>query len=176
MTIQRIEEFAIRPEQQQAIARLLYRCFSGYPSGRTYYKLLPDFRYLIWEGPELVAHMAVDHRLINNDGQILRIFGVVDLCVSVTHQQQQLGSRLLEELESLGKKHGVDFIVLLAGTPAFYEAQGFRAQHNLCQWVMIHAHQTMGVKSRRIRDILMVKPLGEKEWLPGPVDFLGPFF
>ncbi len=176
MVIERIEEFQIDARKKAAILQLLRKSFTGYPDGRTYYKQLPDFRYLVWEGELLAGHMGVEHRVINNDGQVARIFGIVDLCVARSFQNRQLAKLLLQKLEQLGAQSGIDFLVLLAGDPAFYLSCGYQSQNNLCQWVMIHAHQTIGATSRRLDHNLMIKPLGDKEWLPGPVDFLGPLF
>lgn len=176
MTLQRIEEFRIQKTERSAIQALLCQSFSGYPPDRIYFKQLPDFRYLIWKEQQLAAHLAVEHRVINNDGQVLHVFGIVDLCVAREFQKKQLASRLLAELESLGRENGIDFLVLLASDLSFYESFGFQLVNNLCQWVIIHNHQAMAVKCRRMPDTLMVKPLGDKGWQPGPVDFLGPLF
>lgn len=176
MIVQRIEEFQIDEATHRTIWRLLQEAFPGYPEERSFFKQLPDFRYLLWEGDELAAHMAVEHRLINNADQLLYIFGVVDLCVAASFQQQKLASRLLEELTQLGKQHRIDFIVLQANEAKLYENNGFQLQENLCQWLLITQNKTLGVARRRIEQSLMVKPLGHKVWKPGLVDFLGHVF
>lgn len=176
MTIERIEEFSINLTKQRAIQKLLSQSFAGYPSARIYYKQVPDFRYLVWQEDQLIGHLAVEHRIINNDGQIIPIFGVVDLCISDQFQNQHLASKLLHRLEQLGKDNQVEFVILLTNDPSFYQNCGYQPQNNLCQWVLIHAHQTMGATSRRLDYNLMIKPLADKTWLPGPVDFLGPLF
>lgn len=176
MRLERIEEFLISGATQEAIADLLQQAFPGYPSDRTFFKQLPDFRYLFWDEEKLAAHMAVEHRMINNDGQLHRIFGVADLCVATASQRQKLATRLLQELESLGKNHAIDFIILQAQDAQLYETNGFQMQNNLCQWLLITQNNMLGIAKRRLEQSLMVKPLGEKIWRSGLVDFLGHVF
>ncbi|HKK78713.1 MAG TPA: GNAT family N-acetyltransferase [Phaeodactylibacter sp.] len=173
--LRRVEEFQLTADEEQAVRQLLGNAFSVYPD-RTYYKQQPDFRYLGWENGKLIAHMAVEHRTINNAEQLLRIFGVADLCVEREWQHQHIGSQLLSELSLLGQKNGIDFIVLLAAEPELYLKNGFKAVNNICRWLMISSHTTLGVAQRHIEAALMVKALGEKRWRPGVVDFLGTIF
>jgi GNAT superfamily N-acetyltransferase len=176
MHIQRIEEYLISEPLRQSIRKLLVDCFREYPGDRIYFKQLPDFRYLAWDEEELAGHMAVEHRVINNDGQVLRIFGVVDLCVAEAFQHRKLATQLLREIETFGRQCQVDFLMLAAKEKDLYESNGFRAVDNLCHWLLIQSHQTIGVVRRSLANSLMVKPLGEKEWKAGRVDFLGPIF
>ncbi|HMO39567.1 MAG TPA: GNAT family N-acetyltransferase [Saprospiraceae bacterium] len=176
MKLQRIEEFLLSPEAHAGIQVLLQNNFPGYPEGQTFFKQLPDFRYLLWQGEILVAHMAVEHRLINNDGQLLRIFGVADLCVATDFQRQKIGSQLLRELEVLGLAHSIDFLVLQAKDQDLYQKNGFQPATNLCQWLLISHQQTLGVARRRLAQSLMIKPLSDKVWRQGLTDFLGHVF
>ncbi|MDX1943136.1 MAG: GNAT family N-acetyltransferase [Saprospiraceae bacterium] len=176
MDLKRIEEFQIDQLTHEAIRELLSKSFPGYPTDQSFFKQSPDFRYLLWQAQCLVAHMAVEHRHINNSGQLLRIFGVVDLCVDEDFQHQRIASRFLLELESLGKLHDIDFIVLQAQEPQLYENHGFQMQSNLCQWLLIQNNATLGVARRRLEQSLMIKPLNNKQWETGLVDFLGHVF
>ncbi|MCB0551683.1 MAG: GNAT family N-acetyltransferase [Phaeodactylibacter sp.] len=176
MKFQRLPEFEIDEATENAIAGLLGECFPEYPQGRTYYKQLPDFRFLCWENDALIAHMAVEHRMINNDGQAFRIFGVVDLCVAEAFQHRRLASRMLSELALLGLRHRVDFLLLMAKDHGLYLSNGFQLVTNTCQWLMISEYRTLGIAHRRVKSSLMVKALGKKEWRPGLVDFLGYVF
>jgi len=173
--VQRVEEFELTAEEEQAIRQLLGSAFSVYPD-RTYYKQQPDFRYLCWEQDTLVAHMGIEHRTINNAGQLLRIFGVADLCVQKAYQHRHIGSLLLSELSLLGQKNGIDFVVLIASDQQLYLKNGFLPVDNTCRWLLISEHATLGVAQRHIESALMVKPLGKKRWKNGVVDFLGPIF
>lgn len=176
MKLERLEEFQIDAQKEGHIAELLGQCFPDYPGGRIYLKQLPDFRYLCWESDGLIAHMAVEHRLVNNDGELFRIFGIVDLCVAEAFQHRKLASRLISELSILGLQHRVDFLVLMAKDHGLYLSNGFQAVSNNCRWLMIQEHQSLGIAQRRVQSSLMVKALGKKKWRPGLVDLLGHVF
>jgi len=173
MEIRRIEEFEIDPTIEKSIQELLRKCFVEYPRNRTYYKQIPSFRYLVYKEKELIGHMAVEHRMMNIGGIVAKVFGVVDICISTDFQHQKVGSTLLQSLEDLGKKHAIDFIVLIAQDHQFYQSNGYHLHTNTCRWLMINEHQTLGVNHRNIDDSLMIKTLGDKKWNQGLVDFLG---
>lgn len=175
MRIDRTEEFLLTAETKQAISALLHRCFPGYPAHQTYYKYPPTFRFLMWEEQELIGHMGVVSRPISHDGDFFPIFGVMDLCVSPTHQHQKLATHLLSELEKLGKKSGIDFILLVAKDQELYLNNGFQMVNNLCKWLLFTGNRTLGLIHRELPD-LMVKPLQPKSWPTGSIDFMGPLF
>ncbi len=176
MFIQRLEEFKITGEVQQQISMLLEKSFSGYPKGRSYYKQLPAFRYLAWEGKQLVGHLAVDHRMMSMDSLPVKVFGVVDLCIADSHQRNKLATRLLEELEKLGRQFDIDFVILLARHHPFYESNGYQSVDNDCKWLLIQENKSLGVIHRKLNEALMVKALGNKTWQGGLVDFMGHIF
>lgn len=176
MKIQRVEEFLLSPEQRKAITKLLQECFPEYPPNQTYYKQLPDFRFLANDGKKLIAHMAVEHRLINNGDRLVRILGVADLCVAAAYQHQKIASQLLNQLKTLGQKNGVDFILLIAKDHDLYLSNGFQLVPNSCRWVIINKNKTFGIVQRKLERSLMVKPLGQKKWETGQVDLMGHIF
>ncbi len=175
MQIERIEEFKIKPITHQAIQELLYTCFAEYPA-RSFFKQLPNFRYLAWDKNILIGHLAVEHRIINNGEQLLHIFGVSDLCVLQAYQEKSVASSLLDQLSTLGKEHNIDFLLLIADTHGLYLKNKFKLVDNTCRWLMINSNQTLGVNHRKIERSLMIKRLGTKKWHPGLVDFLGHIF
>lgn len=175
LRLERVEEFAIGPSQQLGIKRLLKTAFPGYPD-RTFYRQLPDFRYLGYQNDQLMAHMAIEHRLLQNAGQLYQIFGVIDLCVDPHFQRLRIASYLLEQLTLLGQSHQIDFLVLLASQHQLYLDNGFQLVSNPCVWMMISNEQSMGLTRRSVKHSLMVKPIGGQVWNEGLVDFLGPIF
>lgn len=176
MNISRIEEFKIPPAQHEQIHDLLQICFEGYPKGRTYFKQLPSFRYLAKQDNHLVAHLAVEHRMMAINQTPVRVFGVVDICVHPDFRQQKIASTLLHKLETLGRNHHIDFIVLTATDHDFYQKSGYTLHTNTCRWLLINNHQTLGVHNRQLNDCILVKALGQRKWLAGEVDFLGEVF
>jgi GNAT superfamily N-acetyltransferase len=176
MNIKRVEEFLIDKPLRIKIHSLLSECFPDYPKGKTYYKQLPTFRLLAWEGDDLVGHLAVEHRMMNNVGNLIRVFGIVDLCVAKDFQHQKIGTQLLDRLEKLGKKHEINFLLLIAKDHEVYLKNGFTLVENNCKWLFIHDHETLGVMQRQLQNSLMVKALGKKEWKENKLDFLGHIF
>ncbi len=176
MNLLRIEEFKITSAQKIAIQQLLTECFPGYPKGRTYYKQLPNFRYLAYQDHQLIGHLAVEHRMIAIDQQPFSIFGVVDFCVATKFRGRRSASTLLRKLEELGKEHQIDFILLTASDYQLYLNNGYQLHSNTCRWLFISDHQTLGVKNQHLSDTILVKALAEKKWSAGTVDFLGPVF
>ncbi|NET34736.1 MAG: GNAT family N-acetyltransferase [Cyanothece sp. SIO1E1] len=175
MRIDRTEEFLLTAETRQAISALLHLCFPGYPAHQTYYKYPPTFRYLLWEGKELIGHMGVVSRPIGHQGDLFPVFGIMDLCISPTHQHQKLATYLLSELEELGKKSGIDFILLIAKEQELYLNNNFQVAHNLCKWLLLTDNRALGLVRRELTD-LMVKPLQLKSWPSGSIDLMGPLF
>ena len=176
MNIQRIEEFQISTATHQQIQTLFADCFPEYPKDRTYFKQVPTFRYLVWEKDRLVGHLGVDHRIIRVGNQSVSIMGIVDLCVDPAFQSQKIASNLIHQLDTLSQKHQIDFLVLVTGDHNYYRKHGFQLVQNVCRWLIINNHQMLGIGHRRIEESLMVKPLGDKPWNTGLIDFLGHIF
>ena len=176
MKIQRIEEFKINRKQHLEISQLLKLCFSSYPANQSFYKQFPSFRFLVFEEKELIAHLAIIHRLIKIGEESASIFGVSDLCVHPDFQHKKIASVLLEELETLGKKHKIDFITLIAQEQKIYKKNGFQSVNNNCRWLIINEVQSLGLAQRNLDNALMIKPLTKKSWGDGIVDFQGCLF
>ena len=176
MRVERWEEYAIGPEVQQDIHLLLRDSFSVYPEGRTYFRQVPTFRYLMWDGEILVAQLGVDYRMMNNGGQCIRTFGIVDLCVSEPYRHRGIAAELLDQLERLGQEHHIDFIILWAKDRSFYQKKGFIEVSNPCKWLLIQGDESQGLLHRRVGEGLMVLRLGKKEWREGTLDYLGHIF
>lgn len=174
--IVRTEESRIDEQLKLRISALLELSFPGYPSGRIYYRQLPSFRYLAIAGEELLGHLAVEHRMINAGGTPASVFGITDLCVEPERRSRQIGSSLLSALEADARKEGIDFLLLVSGERGFYERAGFSVKDNLCRWVSIGDHISIGLVQGRLTGSLLVKPLSYKKWGEGVVDFLGYMF
>ena len=173
MDFNRIEEFLIPTEKHQAIQDLLKRSFADYPQNQSYYKQLPDFRFLVWKKDQLVGHLAVEHRIMNNAEQLITVFGIMDICVHPDFQNKKIATKLIQQLEALAKKNQIDFLVLTTGDYDFYNQFGFKLVQNTCRWLMINQNKTLGISHRRVTDSLMVKSISTKEWKSGLVDFMG---
>lgn len=177
MVIERLEEFKLTPTHRDEISALLGRCFSEYPVGQVFISQAPHFRLLAFaDTGNLVGHLAVDYRMINDNGGLVSVFGISDVCVDPAFRRQGVGTALIQNLESLGKVYGVDFLVLIASEQAWYLKQGFLPIDGTFKWLMIHKAQSLGIINRRLDRALMIKALGSRKWEPGSVDFLGTIF
>jgi len=168
MKTSRKEEFKITNQQHTHIRNLLQICFASYPTDRSYFNQLPAFRFLVYDKRKLVAHMAVIHRVIKFGDEVTTIFGVADLCVHPEYRDQDIASELLQELETLGKDHDIELILLIAKENKFYKKNGFK--------IMTNQHQSFGIVQRSLEDSLMIKKIGPKKLASGTVDLLGSLF
>jgi GNAT superfamily N-acetyltransferase len=176
MPIEIIPEYKLSNHVRKLANRLLVSSFPDYPRDRSYYKLLPQFRYLVWEGENLIAQMGVEHRVITNTGIPVRIFGLIDLCVASSYRSQKIATTLLQQIEELGRTSKIDFLVLFADDSRLYAENGYQRVANICRWLKVDEHQTLGVGEGSLSDCMMVKQIGEQTWQSGIVDLLGYLF
>lgn len=176
MLIEIVPEYKLSDDVHKLINWLLVESFPDYPLDRSYYKLLPHFRYLGWVGENLIAHMGIEHRVITNTGIPARIFGLIDLCVTSSYRSQKIATTLLQQVEELSKTSKIDFLVLFADDSRLYAKNGYQRVANLCRWMKVNEHQIVGVGEESMSDCMMVKQLGEQIWQDGIVDLLGYLF
>lgn len=175
MTIERIEELELTTTDREQIAALLKDGFGVYPEGKTFYKQLPGFRILARDKGQLLGHLAAEYRMINVGGTALPIFGVADLCVTPSRQQERIATQMLDKLLVLAAKSQVEFIILTGSEPNVYKGMGFERIERDCRWLLINNLRTFGV-IRRFVDNIMVKPVGDQSLPEGEIDFLGHIF
>ena len=173
--ISRVAEAEIGRDLRLQVQALLQACFPGYPS-RSYFKLPPHFRYIAMTGGLLVAQMGVELRVIRVGSNVLRTFGVVDLCVRQGERSHGLAGRLLAEVTDLARSCGMDFVILFADDDRLYSRNGWAGAANPCSWVKIHDHSTLGLATAQDTGALMVKRIGPQAWPAGEVDLLGHLF
>lgn len=173
-----IHEIDVTPEQHQAIEQLRNSAFADFQVSRSYYKQLPHMRVLCYssdetQGNELAGYMGLDYRVIRVGDEVLKVLGVIDLCVA--KQGQGLGSQMMTELAEYAQSKDVDFIILMSELDAFYSKLGYQRVASMQSWLRIHEHTNFGVAVDHI-DELYVKPVGKKTWPAGHVDWLGYMF
>lgn len=176
MKIKRIEEYQLTSKTEKEISRLLKDCFSSYPDQQSYYKQVPSFRFLAYDEKALIGHLAIHFRIMNIGGLTTKIFGIADLCVANSHRSKNIATTLLNELEVLGQKSNIDFLILVAQDHSLYKKNGFKLVENTCRWLLINSNQSLGVLHGRIERSIMMKAIGEEKWQDGILDFLGPVF
>src|SRR6266436_2498801 len=162
-TLVRVAEAEIGADIRQQVQALLQMCFPGYPS-RTYFKLPPHFRYLAMASGALVGQMGVELRVIRVGSEVVRTFGVVDLCVMQSERSHGLAARLLAEVTELARFCEMDFVILFADDDRVYARNGWMRAGNPCTWVKIHEHITLGLTRATQTGALMVKAIGQQAW------------
>jgi len=177
MELKRIEEYSIGADLKLAIRGLFDSCFPHYPANQIFMGQVPQFRQLLFhENGQLMGHIAVDFRIVNNGGTPVSAFTLSDVCVHPDYRQQGFGTGLMEAVESLAHAFDVEFLLLISADQDWYIHRGFSPVNESMKWLVIRNAQSMGVISRRMHSALMVKAVGSRSWLPGLVDFLGPIF
>ncbi len=175
VTVVRRPEAEIGQDLHASLQGLLGACFPGYPE-RSYFKLPPHFRYVATSGDTVEGQLGVELRVVRVGGDILRTFGVVDLCVRDTYRGRGLASRLLAEVTGFAAACEMDFVVLFADDDRLYRRNGWSRVDNPLSWVQIHEHATLGVARAVTPHEMMVKAVGSREWPAGEVDLLGHVF
>jgi GNAT superfamily N-acetyltransferase len=176
ITVVRIVEAEIGTDLSGQLQSILQASFPGYPR-RSYFKLPPHFRYLaMTSGGDVAAQMGVELRVIRVGDSVLRTFGVVDLAVQPSERSRGLASRLLAELTGYARSCGLGFIILFADDDRLYTRNGWSRVTNLCTWVKIDEHTTLGLATQADTGAMMVKAVGEQTWPQGDVDLLGHVF
>lgn len=173
MEFAKIHEYDIGPELESKILRLLTESFPGeYPTQRIYYKQIPHLRYVAFDKDMLVAQVGLDYRVMNLNGQMIKVLGIIDLCVSTEYRDKGIGSQLLKIIEGFSKEHEMDFLLLFADKIEVYRKNGYIRVKNTCVWTKIDEGHTLGVGEKEIRE-LMIKRVGTKDWNDGTLDMLG---
>jgi GNAT superfamily N-acetyltransferase len=173
MEITKINEYDIDVELEKRIQNLLLECFPDiYPEARIYYKQLPHFRYLAFDKDILIGHVGLDYRVMNLNGMIIRVLGIVDICIKEEYRGNGLASKLLQTIEDFSVTHKLDFLLLFTDIEPFYLKNDFISVNNTCKWTKIDEHKTLGIGEEIIKE-LMIKQTGNRVWKDGYLDMLG---
>jgi GNAT superfamily N-acetyltransferase len=173
MKLIKIDESDIDAQLEKSILGLLIESFPAlYPQDRIYYKQMPHFRYLVYDEKVLVAHVGLDYRIMNLNGIAIKVLGIIDLCVKKEYRGKNVASDLLNEVDAFSRMHNIDFLLLFADIDGLYHKNGFVGVKNVCKWLKIDEHRTLGVGEEVVEE-LMIKKTGSKDWQDGVLDMLG---
>ncbi|KHA61503.1 acetyltransferase [Vibrio variabilis] len=170
-----IHELDVTPEQHHLIRQLRNDSFVEHQATSSYLKQLPHVRVLEMKGGELIGYMGLDYRVISVDGQPLKVLGVIDFCVEKNARGQGIGRQMLQGVEQFARTKQVDFVILISDLKEFYLTSGYQQITATQSWLRIHQHRNYGVAVEEL-DELYVKPMSEKPWPSGHVDWLGYMF
>jgi GNAT superfamily N-acetyltransferase len=173
MEITKINEYDIDAKLEKKIQNLLIQSFPDiYPKDRIYYKQIPHFRYLALDKDVLIGHVGLDYRVMNLNGMIIRVLGIVDICVKDEYRGNGIASKLLQRVEDFSVTHNLDFLLLFTDIEPFYLKNDFVSVNNNCKWTKIDEHKTLGIGEEIIKE-LMIKQTGNIVWKNGYLDMLG---
>lgn len=173
MEILKINEYDIDVILEKNILSLLIESFPDvYPRDRIYFKQMPHFRYLAFDKDILIGQAGLDYRVMNLNGIVIKVLGIIDICLKKEYRGRGIGSKLLETIECFSIAHKVDFLMLFTDVEAFYTRNGFVSVKNKCKWTKIDEHKTLGIGEEEIKE-LMIKKTGNKVWEYGCLDMLG---
>ncbi|WP_419962121.1 GNAT family N-acetyltransferase [Psychrobacillus sp. BM2] len=176
MKIKKVVECEIDNELSKDIQVLLSESFQDiYPNNRIYFKQVPHFRFLAFnEDKHLLAQVGLDYRVMNLSGKLIKVLGIIDLCVSRDSRTKGIASLLLLEIDKYCVEKNIDFLLLFADNKKLYLNNGYKSVKNKCKWLKIdNKNQTiLGIGYEEISE-LMIKKIGMNEWDEGDLDFLG---
>ena len=172
-----IDEFRLNENTKSQIADLLKISFPEEDfHGRTYFKQLPHYRLLMWNGNLLIGQLGLDYRVMTLNKEPIRVMGIIDLMILPEYQKKGNGTLLLKELDNVIKDHkeNIDFLFLVADHHKFYENCGYRLTKQHVKWLTIEEHINYGIQEKEFDDCLMVKQVGDKKWPDdGELDMMG---
>ena len=170
-----IHEIDLTTADHQAIKALRNTAFPDHTSHESYYKQLPHLRCLQMANDQLIGYMGLDYRVIGAGNTHYKVLGVIDLCIAHNHQGKGLASSMLAELTEYAKTKDVDFIILISDKPELYIKNGFTPLHVPASWLRIDQFKNYGVGFEYLDDFY-IKPISNKQWAQGHVDWLGYMF
>ncbi|WP_214884691.1 MULTISPECIES: GNAT family N-acetyltransferase [unclassified Exiguobacterium] len=175
MNIQQMMEFEIGKALDKQLTELLMKSFDSLYHERSYFKQLPHLRLIAFdEQQHVIGQVGLDFRVMNLNGDPIRVLGIIDLCVQEEWQGRGIGGALMERVIALGNEHRIEFLLLFADRSDLYERIGFHTVSNTCMWLQIDdQNQTTRGIGEAPFDELMVKPVGEMQWTEGTLDLLG---
>jgi len=135
MKFQYLKDSDVTPALDQKLRALLSQCFvkgqdAEIFSCQRYHQEMPQHRYLMWQGEELVAHVAVHDKLVTVSGVTYAISGIAEVCVHPKYRKRGLVKSLMERVNAERLKAG-DAFALLFGDEQVYASSGYRCIDNL---------------------------------------------
>jgi len=176
--ITRLAEDKISTELLSELAHLRKQCFPSRANISAYFKQLPHFRYIVYLNKKPVGQVGIDHRIMNFDGEIKRVYGLIDVCVAEAYRRRGLASLLLNTVMQDATDANIDMILLMADNPSLYKKHGYEFQNAECRWLGIDDEklESLGVLVEKIDSELMVKRISSRFKRYRKIDFLGYMF
>ncbi|MEO8122754.1 MAG: GNAT family N-acetyltransferase [Burkholderiales bacterium] len=172
-----VAEMVIDPAVEQDLARLLDLCFPETFNGRTYFKQLPHARLIHRQDGAIGGQVGLDYRVVRIASEVVRVLGIIDLCVAPELRHCGRASALLDSAAEIGADARVAFTNLFADKPDLYLRNGYRAvAPALITWLAIEDRSTCGIHERDFCGVLMARPVAGVDFPRGAIDLLGYLF
>jgi hypothetical protein len=124
----------------------------------------------------VAGQIGVELLVIRVGNTVVRTFGLVDVCVRASDQSRGLASMMLAEVTGYARACEMAFVILFADDDRLYIRNDWVHVSNLCTWVQIDDHATLGLARQLDPGVMMVKAVGSQGWPAGDVDLLGHLF
>lgn len=175
--LERVLELELPTAIERQIAELLEECFPNTFDGRTYFKQLPQLRLLLKKDGVLIGHLGLEHRIIRVADHVLRVVGVIDLCVAPASRRRGRASKLLRTAEAIARRAGAGYVILFADRTEIYLRNGYRPViPSLVTWLAIDDRTSHGMMTRDFSGKLLVKSTSGAVFPHGSIDLLGYLF
>lgn len=172
-----VAEMAIDAPVERDLARLLDLCFPDTFEGRTYFKQLPHARLIHRQDGEIVGQVGLDYRVIRIAAEVVRVLGIIDLCVAPHLRLGGRASAMLDTAAGIAADARAEFTILFADKSDLYLRNGYRpVDPAVITWLAVEDRSTYGVQERDFSGILMTRPLAGAEFPRGAIDLLGYLF
>jgi predicted N-acetyltransferase YhbS len=175
MSLERIEELRLSPDNEAEIAALLALCFDSDFGDRTSFRQRHHVRYLWREGGQLAGHVALTFRHVRQGTRLIPVTGLAEVATHPEHRGQGIARRLLDVAVDDSRASVAQFVMLF-GTAPVYAGMGFLPARNMIRYVDMTGAQTHSIEHEMAREI-MVLPIAGQPWDPATmVDLLGHLF
>lgn len=172
-----VAEMAIDTPTEQDLSRLLDTCFPNTFEGRTYFKQLPHARLIHRQDGEIVGQVSLDYRVIRIAAEVVRVLGIIDLCVAPHLRLGGRASAMLDRAAAIAADAHAEFTVLFADKSDLYVRNGYRpVDPAVITWLAVEDRSTYGVQERDFSGIFMARPVAGAEFPRGTIDLLGYLF
>jgi GNAT superfamily N-acetyltransferase len=175
--IERVLEGELSEARERSIMLLLEDCFPDTFSGRIYFQQIPHVRFLLFDGDLLLGQVAVDFRVIRVGKEVVRILGVIDLCVRSEVRRRGYGTVFLHVVAEQARAWRAQHLVLFADRSELYLRNGYAAINPAeVKWLAIEERQSYGLIEGDMTGTLFAKSLFFEPWPEGSIDMLGYLF
>ncbi len=176
-TVERIFEMELKSTTELQIISLLDKCFPNTFEGRSYYKQVPHTRLLLWRRDALIGHVGLDHRVIRVGNSVVRVVGIIDLCIDPEDQHQRRGSELLQHAERLAGLGQSNYTILFADRDEIYLRNGYiSVDPAMITWLAIDELASHSMQRRDFSGTFMIKEITKNPFPNGDIDLLGYLF